>query len=451
MTKKISYRAVPIERLTSVLLAAMLTGATKLVVAIDVAKLKMMAGFGPEDGTVARLVRFESPAQTRSFVELVVETGKALGVPVEALMEPSGTYGDGLRALLVANGVKVFMLSPKRVHDAKEVFDGVPSLHDAKSCVVMAQLHRQGVSRAYSAPSADRVRMRALVRRREVFEKPLQMHLNELEGLLGRHWPELLVDMDVWRRKTPLELLCEHPCPADVIANKANVRDVMRRASRNTIKEDEIRHVIESAARSVGVAATPEECDVIRAVAREALHVRASIASIDKTIEKIASEHETTRGIAPVVGRVTAVLLVAYLGPLSEYDSAAALEKACGLNLKVKSSGNYLGRPSITKRGSSTVRGYLYLAAMRLVKNDALIAAWYRSRGGYRGNRKLIALVAVMRKLVRALWHVARGAAFDATKLVDARALGVAPAPTPTTCESASASPSTSHDAPALA
>ncbi len=64
MTKKISYRAVPIERLTSVLLAAMLTGATKLVVAIDVAKLKMMAGFGPEDGTVARLVRFESPAQT---------------------------------------------------------------------------------------------------------------------------------------------------------------------------------------------------------------------------------------------------------------------------------------------------------------------------------------------------------------------------------------------------
>ena len=270
MSKKISYRAVPIERLTSAVLAALLVGATKLVIAIDVAKLKMMAGFGPEDGTVARLVRFESPAQTRSFVELVVETGKALAVPVEALMEPSGTYGDGLRALLIANGVKVFMRRPKRVHDAKELFDGVPSQNDAKSCVVMAQLHRQGVSRAYSAPSADRVRMRALVRRREVFQKPLQMHLSELEGLLGRHWPELLVDMDVWRRKTPLELLSEHPCPADVIANKAKVRDVMRRASRNTIKEDEIRHVIESASRSVGIAAAEEECDVIRAVAREA-------------------------------------------------------------------------------------------------------------------------------------------------------------------------------------
>ena len=170
MAKKISYRAVPIERLTSALLAAMLVGASKLIVAIDVAKLKMMAGFGSEDGSIARLVRFESPMQTREFVELVVATGKAMGVRVEALMEPTGTYGDGLRALLVSRGVSVFMQSPKRVHDAREVFDGVPSLHDAKSCVVMAQLHRQGVSRAYSALSEDRVRLRALVRRREVFE-----------------------------------------------------------------------------------------------------------------------------------------------------------------------------------------------------------------------------------------------------------------------------------------
>ena len=63
------------------------------------------------------------------------------------------------------------MQRPKRVRDAREVFDGVPSLHDAKSCVVMAQLHRQGVSRAYSPLSEDRVRLRARVRRREVFEK----------------------------------------------------------------------------------------------------------------------------------------------------------------------------------------------------------------------------------------------------------------------------------------
>ena len=92
-------------------------------------------------------------------------------------------------ALLPATWVGASMQSPKRVHDARELFDGVPSLRDAKNCVVMAQLHRQGVHRAYSPLSEDRMRLRALVRRREVFEKPLRMHPSELEGLLGRHRP----------------------------------------------------------------------------------------------------------------------------------------------------------------------------------------------------------------------------------------------------------------------
>jgi hypothetical protein len=120
----------------------------------------------------------------------------------------------------------------------------------------------------------------------------------------------------------------------------------------------------------------------------------------------------------------------------------AALEKACGLNLKMKSSGNYLGRLSITKRGSPVVRHYLYLAALRLIKSDPRIAAWFRTRAGYRGGHKLVANDAVMRKLIRALWHVARGAPFDSSKLIDERALP---------SEAGSSFLPTSHDVPALA
>jgi transposase len=431
MARKIAYRAVGIDRVTSAMLASMLAGATKLVVAIDVAKTKMMSGFGREDGGVTRLVKFESPTQTRAFVDLVVETSQVLAVPVEAVMEPTGTYGDALRELLRSRGVAVFMTSPKRVHDAAEVFDGVPSMHDAKACVVLSRLHEQHVSRRYVEPSAERVRLRALVRHRELYDKPLRMHLGVLEGLLARHWPELLGDMDVWRRKTPLELLTAHPCPADVLEHWDHSRELMRRASRNTMKEPEAQKIFESAMRSVGVPATEEIRDAIRAVASEALRVRVALDRVDRALERVALETVATRTIAPVVGRITAVVLVAELGPLSEYQSAAALEKACGLNLKTRSSGNYVGRLAITKRGSGVVRRFLYLAAVRLVKNDALIAAWSRARSG----RGRIAIVAVMRKLVRALWHVARGAVFDSSKLVDERALPAreldrAPAPT---------------------
>ncbi len=293
MSKTISYRAVSIEKLTSALVVEKLSGATKLVVAIDVAKTKMMAGFGREDGRISRLVRFESPTQTRAFVDLVVATGKGLGVPVEALMEPSGTYGDGLRALLMGEGVSVFMLSPKRVHDAKEVFDGVPSLHDAKSCVVMAQLHRQGVSRAHTKMSADRVRLRALVRRREVLDKPLRVHLAELEGLCGRHWPELLADTDIWRRRTPLELLSKYGCPAELTRHKDAARTLMIRVSRNMMKKEQIEQVIESASHSVGLPASNEERDVIRMIAAEALRLRAWVEKIDKELERVRIGHTT--------------------------------------------------------------------------------------------------------------------------------------------------------------
>jgi hypothetical protein len=110
------------------------------------------------------------------------------------------------------------------------------------------------------------------------------------------------------------------------------------------------------------------------------------------------------------------------------------MEKAVGINLKVKSSGEGEGKLHITKRGPAQVRQLLYLAVLRLLQTDQIVAAWCRARksyGGESGKRK--AIVAVMRKLVRALWHVARGAAFDATKLFDVRRLDL----TPTTNESA--------------
>jgi len=65
-------------------------------------------------------------AAWRGLVDLVLDTAAILGV-----MEPSGTYGEGLRGLLYTHKISVFMLSPQRVHGAREVFDGVPSLHNA--------------------------------------------------------------------------------------------------------------------------------------------------------------------------------------------------------------------------------------------------------------------------------------------------------------------------------
>ncbi len=64
------------------------------------------------------------------------------------------------------------------------------------------------------------------------------------------------------------------------------------------------------------------------------------------------------------------------------------------------------------------------MAALRLIYRDPIVRAWYRKKVARDGGRtKIKAVVAVTRKLVLALWHVARGEAFDASKLFDARRL----------------------------
>lgn len=421
--KKRTYRAVPIQRVSAEQLAE-IVGEDKAIVGVDLAKKKIYASFADAAGCVGRIVRFEHPAQTMEFVQRVEELQRER--PVEVVTESTGTYGESIRYQLSKIGVPLFNVATKRVHDAAEVFDGVPSLHDAKACVVMTQLHVQGATRPLERADDQKRSMRALVNRREIYAVPHQQGLGRIEAILARHWPEGLQSLDVWQWKSALVLLAELPGPTMIAEHSVEAAALLKKAGRGKISPERIGEILESA-RSIGEPMNEEERGTLRELATEALRLRSALSRVDAEIEAVAKASESAKAIAPTVGRVTAVVLIAYLGDLERYGSAGALEKACGLNLKVRSSGEREGKLSITKRGPSIVRRYLYFAVLRLLQNDPLLGAWYRARGGYRGGHKIVAVVALMRKLIRALWHVARGAPFDSTKLVDARKLGFEP------------------------
>jgi len=58
----------------------------------------------------------------------------------------------------------------------------------------------------------------------------------------------------------------------------------------------------------------------------------------------------------------------------------------------------------------------MYLAALRLIQNDPVIGQWYQAKADPKV--KMRTVIACLRKLAKALWHVARGERFDARKLV---------------------------------
>ena len=143
-------------------------------------------------------------------------------------------------------------------------------------------------------------------------------------------------------------------------------------------------------------------------------------------IEKLSSSEGATQEMAPVIGKTTAAVLVAALGDPQNYDSATSYLKSTGLNLKEKSSGKTKGALHITKRGPRIVRLYLHLAVLRLIQHDHVVRAWYAKKVKRQGGlAKSKAVVAIMRKLVLALWSVARGEPFDSARLFDTSRLNL--------------------------
>jgi hypothetical protein len=82
-------------------------------------------------------------------------------------------------------------MSGKRTHDAAEVYDGVPSLHDAKSAAIIAKLHMDGVSTPWGPLSEEKRELKAAIATMDLYREQHQRLIHSLESSLARYRPEL--------------------------------------------------------------------------------------------------------------------------------------------------------------------------------------------------------------------------------------------------------------------
>lgn len=418
--RSVGVKEVPVERLAQAL------GTTgKVAFGVDVAKENFLGALMGENREVAQTIRWKSPGQVGDVLALL---GKVGGPErIEVALEPSGTYGDCLIARLQSAGYRVFKVSPKRCHDAAELYDGVPSKHDAKDAAIIAKLHLDGVSRPW-VPETERQRdLAAMVEVMDIHQQQLQQNLGRLEAKLARHWPEL-PSILVLGSAAQLAVLEEFGGPQQVRAKPDTALKTLARSGRSLLAVNKREAVIEAARTTIGVEMTPWEREGLRQLARETNRNRLAAKEAQKEVEQMAEGDPVIHRMASVIGKVTAATLVVGLGDAGDYDNAASFVKAAGLNLKERSSGKHKGQLKITKRGPSLVRRNLYLAVLRLVQDEPHFKAWHAAKvQRMGGEHKKKSVVALMRKLLGALWHVARGSDFDAPRLFDATKLGLTP------------------------
>lgn len=417
--KKRIYRGVNVKRVDGERLADGVRG-RRMVFGLDVAKEAMVGSVAVDRDEVILNVKWSHPAETKELVELIA------GLPaasIEVAMEPSGTYGDALKYQFALRGVPVYRVSPKRSHDAAEVFDGVPSWHDVKSAGLLARLHLDGASELWRDRTDEERELAAAIRTMEIYDSQENNNTNRLEALLARHWPEVTQHLRL--KSASLVAMIKHfGSPQRVTIQASQARALMRRVGRGGVREETIEAIMKSASTTVGVPVIEAEARMLQTLTEEILRCRKAANKARAEVERLSEAHEAAGRMGQTIGKATAAVLVSKAGDPREYASASSLVKSLGLNLKERSSGKHKGQLKITKRGPSVCRYYLYLAALRLIQNDPVVRAWYGKKVARDGGRmKNKAVIAVVRKLVKGLWHVAQGEPFDSRLLFDVNKL----------------------------
>lgn len=377
--------------------------AVAVSVGIDVGKHRLFAVCRWADGRFERPWRINNPSEVVDFVALLqrVSAGRKLVVG----MESSGTYGDALRQALADGGVELQRVGTKAAHDYAEVFDGVPSQHDGKDAAVVAELAALGKSTPWAYQPADVWEQELaywvdwMVGHRQV----LTMWQGRLEGLLARHWPEATRVLKL-SSVTLLKVLWRYGSPQALVADPEAPGQLARWGGK-FLDARKIEQLLTGARGSMGVRPGEWETHRIRDFAQQALQARQQAERGQRRLRALARGHSVLEAQGRVVGVPTACVLWTSTGDPRKYYAAAAYRKAMGLNLVERSSGEHQGRLRISKRGSARSRQWLYFAVLRLVQK-AGVRSWYEAKKARDPDAAKSVLVAVMRKLALALYHV---------------------------------------------
>ena len=412
--KKHTYRQIDVNNIDWDLIRTK-TENRVLYFCVDVAKQKFVGLLVTEDREIICLIKWQHPQNTAGLIERLCN---GLGAArLEVVMESSGTYGDVLRWQFIKRGVPVYRVGTKQVHDRAESYDGVPSLHDGKAAHIIAELHREGHSALWQETPGEQRELRSLTAELEIQQEIHRANLNRLSAQMARHWPELEYAASL-SSISVLTLLSEYGTPQEVFAHEEEAAALLEKVGGHFLKADKRQAILQAAYGSLGVPCTPGEREYIKALAKDLLRTHQASQEVERRMAQAVKKDEGMENMADFTGKITCIVLAAILGDLKKYANPASLLKALGLNLRERSSGKHQGRLKITKRGSGKARFYLYWLVMRLVQHDPVIKAWYERKVARDGGRfKGRALIAVMRKVVKGLWHVARGEKFDSGKL----------------------------------
>ena len=258
--------------------------------------------------------------------------------------------------------------------------------------------HPRGFYHAYSLKSLTRLRDR-LVRQRSFY-------LVKLTDVLDHTFPEFKPFFGDRFSKTALYLLKNYGSAEKMARMNSASYEKLRSISKGKFSPQKFIELRELAANTVGVS-NPIFDSELECLLDLYEHIAEKIETLEAQITALINDIHPHFMSIPGIGPLSAAVIYAEYGDISNFSSPAQMLAFAGLEPSVNDSGTESHGGRMVKRGSSQLRYVLMNCCLPLIRFDVTFAAYYAKKRR-EGKPHRVALTHVAKKLVRVIFALER-------------------------------------------
>jgi transposase len=375
-------------------------------VGIDVAsETHTVAAVTGDDAVVLKPSSFAEDAG--GYERLFEKLGSAEDTLVA--MEATGHYWKNLFAALVARGFGVALLNPLRTRRFAEE-DLERTKTDAIDALGIARFAAQKRPAVTRLPDVATEELRELVRLRDRIVQEIGDRVRQLHRLVDLGFPEFTRYVRTLDSYLATALL--HAFPTAKAFERVGPTRVSKIVydGRHRVGKELATQLVEAARRSVGAHHGSAYQVQVRYLCEDLDVLRQRLREVDGDLERHLDAHEVGSLLTTIdgIGPLTAARLIAELGDPTSFESPAALAAYVGAIPALRQSGKRTGQwARLTPHGHFRLRQALWMPTLTAVRRNPWLRAYYQ-RLRANGKPAKVALVASMRKLLLAVYAVAR-------------------------------------------
>lgn len=384
-----------------------------LIIAVDIGKNTITGYLQSTEGEEVKPFEFSNDLNgLNEFWNKVMKFKKKYGInEIIAGFESTGTYGEPFKNFMRDKEVKLVQVNPFHTKRLKEVIDNSPGKTDKKDPRVIASLIRLGHTLSLITPKGEFAELRELIWARERRIKERTAHINIIESLMFKIFPEFSKIFKDFLAKTAIYLIERYTAPdklKDIELNELS--QILKRVSRGKFGEHQAKCLLCAANNSLGTREGFESILMeIKYIMRQIKTANEFISELEKEIEYKVAKIPYSQRLLSIkgIGLITVAGIIGEVGDFKSFNTQHEIMKLAGLDLYEISSGRHKGKKRISKRGRPLLRKILYFAALNTIRKGGIFHSYYK-RLVEKGKEKMKAIIAVARKLFKVIFAIVR-------------------------------------------